>query len=51
MARKTTLEELGQMLSHVVEHMATNEELTAFRMETAENFRDVRAETAVGGRP
>ena len=46
MARKTTLEELGQMLSHVVEHMATKEDLTAFRMETAENFRDVRAEVA-----
>ena len=68
MAKKTTLEELGEMLAHVVKHMATKddikdmatkedivkvrheiatkEDLTAFRMETAENFRDVRAEVA-----
>jgi hypothetical protein len=30
MAKKTTLKELGQMLTHVVEHMATKEELEYF---------------------
>ena len=59
-AKKTTVEELGEMLSHVVTHitemreeMATKEaleklenKLTAFRDETAENFRDVKAEVA-----
>lgn len=51
--KKTTLEELGEMLAHVVKHMATKEELTEFRnefaeyrKETAENFRDVKAEVA-----
>jgi len=63
-AKKTTLEELGEMLAHVVKHMATKEDiadvrremttnlekletkLTAFQTETAENFRDVKAEVA-----
>lgn len=56
-AKKATLEEIGAMLSHVVEHMATKddiadirrematkEELKAFREETAESFRAIRAE-------
>ena len=53
MARKTTLEELGQMLSHVVEHMATKEELNEFRGEfrafkdyTVEELRAIRSELA-----
>ena len=65
-AKKTTLEELGEMLAHVVKHMATKEDigdvrrematkkdlekletkLTAFQTQTAENFRDVKAEVA-----
>jgi hypothetical protein len=30
MAKKSTLAEIGQMLSHVVEHMATKEDLERF---------------------
>ena len=52
-AKKTTLEELGEMLSHIVKHMATKEDLekvdtnlVAFQTETAENFREVKAEIA-----
>ena len=45
-AKETTLKEVGEMLAHVVEHMATKEELRAFREETAENFRALRAEVA-----
>jgi hypothetical protein len=29
MAKKTSLDELGQMLAHVVEHMATKEDVAA----------------------
>lgn len=62
MAKKTILEELGEMLAHVVEHMATKEDLeklatkqeiaefrnefAEYRNETAENFRDLKAEVA-----
>jgi len=53
MAKKTTLEELGQMLSHVVKHMATKEELNEFRGEfrafndyTVEELRAIRSELA-----
>jgi len=53
MAKNTTLEELGQMLSHVVEHMATKEELNEFRGEfrafkdnTVEELRAIRSELA-----
>ena len=63
-AKQTTLQEIGEMLSRVVEHMATRddikdmatkedikglatrEDLKAFREETAENFRALRAEVA-----
>ena len=44
--KETTLKELGEMLAHVVKHMATKDELKAFREETAENFRALRAEVA-----
>ena len=53
--KETTLKELGEMLAHVVEHMATKddlkgfatkEDLKAFREETTENFRALRAELA-----
>jgi hypothetical protein len=42
--KETTLKELGEMLAHVVKHMATKDELKEFREETAENFRALRAE-------
>ena len=44
--KETTLKELGEMLAHVVKHMATKDELTEFREETAENFRELRVELA-----
>jgi chaperonin cofactor prefoldin len=44
--KETTLKELGEMLAHVVKHMATKDELKEFREETAENFRALRAEVA-----
>ena len=51
--KETTLKELGEMLTHVVKHMATKDELkefrdefNEFREETAENFRALRAEVA-----
>jgi len=52
-ARETTLKEVGEMLGHVVKHMATKEDLGAFRLdfetfrnETNDNFRAIRAEVA-----
>ena len=59
-AKETTLKEVGEMLAHVVEHMATKEELAAtnkelksfrqefndFRDETRQNFRETQAELA-----
>ncbi len=33
MAKETTLNELGEMLTHVVEHMATKDDLAALRTE------------------
>src|SRR5271166_2580963 len=44
--KETTLREIGEMLAHVVKHMATKDELKEFREETAENFRALRAEVA-----
>ena len=52
-AKETTLEEIGGMLTHVVGHMATKDELKEFRDEfkefgegTAENFHALRTEVA-----
>ena len=59
-AKETTLKEVGEMLTHVVEHMvkkdelaATNTELKSFRQEfndfrdeTRQNFREIHAELA-----
>jgi uncharacterized coiled-coil DUF342 family protein len=52
-AKETTLKEVGEMLTHVVEHMATKEELNDFRAEfrafrdyTVEELRAIRAEVA-----
>ena len=33
MAKKTTLEEIGDMLAHVIKHMATKEDLAEMRRE------------------
>ena len=57
--KETTLKEIGETLTYVVEHMTTKEELAelrremvtkdefnSFRNETAENFRAIRAELA-----
>jgi hypothetical protein len=52
-AKEVTLNEIGEMLGHVVEHMATKEDLQVFRHkfeefrhEAGENFRTLRAEIA-----
>ena len=58
--KETTLKELGEMLAHVVKHMATKDELAAtntelksfrqefndFRDETRQNFREIHVELA-----
>ena len=58
--KETTLKEVGEMLAHVVEHMATKDELAEtnkelksfrqefndFRDETRQNFREIQAELA-----
>jgi uncharacterized coiled-coil DUF342 family protein len=58
--KETTLNELGEILAYVVEHMATKDELAAtnkelksfrqefndFRDETRQNFREIHAELA-----
>ena len=35
MAKKTTLDEIGEMLTHVVKHMATKDDLADMRREMA----------------
>jgi chromosome segregation ATPase len=45
-AKEVTLNEIGEMLGHVVAHMATKDDLQAFRTETEENFRTLRTEIA-----
>src|SRR5271165_7116464 len=53
-AKETTLKELGEMLAHVVKHMATKEDIADIRREMAtkddlnsfrQEFRDFRDET------
>ena len=48
MAKKTTLNEVGSMLSHVVKHMATKEDIAAVRKEmaTKKDIAAVRGEMA-----
>ena len=48
MAKETTLKELGDMLTHVVKHMATKEDIIDVRrdMVTKDDFALFRAETA-----
>lgn len=48
MTKETTIQELGDMLSHVVEHMATKEDIADIRNEMASGFADVRREMTVG---
>ena len=38
--KKTTLNELGEMLSHVVEHMATKDDIADLRKEMATGLVD-----------
>jgi seryl-tRNA synthetase len=44
MAKETTLNELGEMLGHVVEHMATKDDLAALRTELKVEIASVRTE-------
>ena len=37
-AKKTTVNELGEMLTHVVKHMATKDDIAAVRKEVQEGF-------------
>ena len=51
-AKETTLKEVGEMLAHVVEHMATKDDLRSFatkedvRAIVSEELRPIRAELA-----
>ena len=47
-AKETTLKELGEMLAHVVEHMATKDDIVQLRTEMHEGFADIRAEMHEG---
>jgi hypothetical protein len=40
-AKKTTLKELGDMLAHVVEHMATKEDVAAITRTQDDHTRDL----------
>jgi archaellum component FlaC len=40
-AKETTLTEIGEMLTHVVEHMATKEEVADIKTEMMEQFEHV----------
>ena len=43
-AKETTLGELGEMLAHVVEHMATKDDLAAVKAELKSDIASVKAE-------
>jgi chromosome segregation ATPase len=45
-AKETTLNELGEMLAHVVKHMATKDDLTALRTELKGDIADIRTTMA-----
>ena len=47
MPKKTTLDELGQMLAHVVEHMATKEDVADIRSDMATKEQIVALHTQV----
>ena len=42
MAKKTTLKEIGDMLAHVVGHMATKDDLAALRKELKSDIADIK---------
>jgi len=44
MAKKTTLKEIGEMLGHVVEHMATKDDVTALRKDLKSDISGLRKE-------
>jgi DNA repair exonuclease SbcCD ATPase subunit len=44
MTKKTTLNELGSMLTHVVKHMATKDDVAALRKELKGDIAEVRKE-------
>ena len=44
--KTVTLDELGEMLTHVVTHMATKEDIADLRMELKRDIADVRKEMA-----
>ena len=46
-AKKTTLNELGEILAHVVEHMATKEDVVAIRKDMATKDQIVTLHTQV----
>jgi hypothetical protein len=45
-AKEITLNELGEMLGHVVEHMATKDDLAALRTELKADIADIRTTMA-----
>ena len=47
MPKKTTIDELGQMLAHVVEHMATKEDVADIRSDMATKEQIVALHTQV----
>lgn len=47
MAKKTTLEEIADMLSHVVKHMATKDDIADVRMEMATKDQVIALQTQV----
>ena len=48
MTKKTTLNELGSMIEHVVKHMATKEDIEEVRTELKADLAKVRKEMAAG---
>ena len=50
-AKKTTLEELGEMLAHVVKHMATKEDIAEVRRDMATKDELAAARWTLRARP
>lgn len=46
MVKKTTIKEVGEMLHHVVKHMATKEDVAELRKEMKGDITDVRKKMA-----
>jgi hypothetical protein len=49
MAKEITLKEVGEMLEHVVKHMATKEDIADIRSELKGSVADVRKDMATKG--